>query len=95
MGSVNRINIAEHLVEYELEMVGRTIAEAYKNENWFWEWTMTDEQFDRLKAYAIPLIRKVFKCNKSRAEQTFDWWNFQFGLRIDNEKQNDVEPEKL
>ena len=28
--SINRLNIAEHLVEYQLEMVGRTIAEAKK-----------------------------------------------------------------
>jgi hypothetical protein len=45
---------------------------------------MTQEQHDQLKAYALPLIKKVFKCNKSRAETTFQWWDLQFGLRIKN-----------
>mgnify|MGYP002263597127 CR=1 FL=1 len=36
------------------------------------------------KAMGIPLIKKIFKCNKRRAEQTFDWFNLQFGLRIKN-----------
>jgi hypothetical protein len=92
MNKINRTNVAEHLVDYQLGMVGKTIAEAYKNETWFTDWTMTDEQHAQLKAYAIPLIKKIFKCNKKRAESNFDWWNLQFGLRIDNSpKQQDYE----
>jgi hypothetical protein len=45
---------------------------------------MTQEQHDEFKAYAIPLLKKVFKCNKSRAESTFDWFDLEFGLRIKN-----------
>ena len=94
--SINRTNIGEHLVEYQLEMVGKTIAQAYKTENWFHEWTMTDEQFNKLHAYAIPLLKKIFKCNKRKAESIFSWWNLQFGLRIDNTlKTQEDECEKL
>ena len=92
---INRTNIADHLVEYELEMVGKTIAEAYKNENWFHEWTMTDEQFNKLKSYAIPLLKKVFRCNKRKAESIFSSWNLQFGLRIDNNPVNQQSEELL
>ena len=93
--SINRTNVGEHLVEYQLEMVGRTIAQAYKNENWFHEWTMTDEQFNKLQAYAIPLLKKVFRCNKRKAESMFGWWNLQFGLRIDNSVTNQQTEELL
>ena len=79
---VNRYNIADHLVEYQLNMVGKTIEEAKKDDMWFFNWTMTQQQADELKAYAIPLIKKVFKCNKSRAESTFSWFFLEFGLRI-------------
>jgi hypothetical protein len=82
--SINRTNIADHLVDYELEMIGKTMAEAYKNEKWYNEWTMTKEQHEQFKAYAIPLIKKVFKCNKKRAEDIFGWFDLQFGLRIEN-----------
>lgn len=79
---VNRANISEHLVEYQLNMIGKTTEEARKLEDWYHQWTMTTTQFELFKAYAIPLLRKVFKFNKQRAENTFSWFNLQFGLRI-------------
>jgi hypothetical protein len=79
---INRLNIATHLVEHQLGMIGKTIEEAKKDDMWFFNWTMTQQQADELKAYAIPLIKKVFKCNKFRAERTFSWFNLEFGLRV-------------
>jgi hypothetical protein len=82
MGAINRTNIAEHLIRYQLEMIGRTWEEAQNDDMWFFNWTMTQEQADQFRAYAIPLIKKVFKCNKSRAEGTFSWFFLEFGLRV-------------
>jgi hypothetical protein len=79
---VNRYNIADHLVEYQLNMVGKTIEEAKKDDMWFFNWTITQQQADELKTYAIPLIKKVFKCNKPKAERTFSWFFLEFGLRV-------------
>jgi hypothetical protein len=79
---INRTNIATHLVEYQLAMIGKTIEEAKKDDMWFFNWTITQKQADELKSYAIPLIKKVFKCNKSRAERTFSWFSLEFGLRV-------------
>jgi hypothetical protein len=79
---INRTNIATHLVEYQLAMIGKTIEEAKKDDMWFFNWTITQKQADELKSYAIPLIKKVFRCNKSKAERTFSWFNLQFGLRV-------------
>lgn len=92
---INRTNIWDHLVDYELTMIGKTMAEAYKNDNWFYEWTMTQEQHDELKAYAIPLIKKAFKCNRRRAEEAFSQFDFTFGLRVDDEKMDDDDLEDL
>jgi hypothetical protein len=82
MAKINRENISEHLVDYQLEMVGKSIQEAHMTKEWYSKWTMTQEQHDEFKAYALPLLKKVFKCNKSRAERTFDWFDLEFGLRI-------------
>jgi len=82
MAKVNRENVAEHLVDYQLEMVGKSIQEAYMTKEWYSKWTMTTEQHEAFKAYAIPLLKKVFKCRKERAESTFNWFDLQFGLRI-------------
>ena len=86
MERVTRENISEHLVKYELEMIGKHWEDAITTENWYTLWTMTTEEHDAFKAYAIPLIKKIFKCNKSRAENTFAWFDLQFGLRISNDK---------
>lgn len=85
MNKINRTNIADHLIRYQLEMVGKTYDEAQKDDMWFFNWTLTQEQADQFKAYAVPLIKKVFKCNRSRAESTFAWLFLEFGLRIKDE----------
>lgn len=82
MAKINRLNVADHLVEYQLNMVGKTMADALKDDIWFLNFTMTTEQHNEFKRYAIPLLKKVFKFNKSKAEETFNWFDMQFGLRI-------------
>lgn len=82
MAKVNRENISEHLLDYQLDMIGKSIQEAHMTKEWYNKWTLTQEQHDQFKAYALPLLKKVFKCSKSKAESTFDFFDLQFGLRI-------------
>jgi hypothetical protein len=42
---------------------------------------MTPEQRDKFRGYAIPLIKKVFRMNKKKAEQTFAWFDLCYGLK--------------
>lgn len=79
---INRTNISDHLVEYQLKMIGKTLLDVSNDELWYYNNTMTPEQHEEFKAYAIPLLKKIFKFNKARAEQTFGWFDLQFGLRI-------------
>lgn len=78
----NRENIAMHLVEYQMNMIGKTFEDAECTPYFFQDFTMTQEQFLEFKKYAIPLLKKVLRCNKAKADQTFDWWNLNWGLRI-------------
>jgi hypothetical protein len=82
MAKINRLNVADHLVEYQLNMVGKTMADALKDDLWFVNFTMTTEQHEEFKKYAIPLLKKVFKFNTNKARDTFNWFDMQFGLRI-------------
>ena len=79
---INRTNIARHLLEYQLNITGKTTNDTKKNLHWFNEWTISEIEFDFLKRYAIPLLKKTFKFNTKKANETFDWWNMQFGLKI-------------
>lgn len=81
---INRVNITNHLIEYQLNIVGKTIKDTIDDDLWYFNWTITTEQFTKFKNYSIPLIKKIFKCNKARAEATFNWFNLSFGLRIKN-----------
>ena len=78
MPKINRVNIGEHLLNVQLKMVNRTMFETNQGS----AWTMTTEQHEKFKAYAIPLLKKTFKFNTNKAKETFDWFNLQFGLRI-------------
>jgi hypothetical protein len=81
---INRINITDHLIEYQLQIIGKTISDIENDEKWYSNNTMTQEQHDDFKTYAIPLLKKVFKFNKTKAEDTFSWFDLKFGLRIKN-----------
>jgi hypothetical protein len=82
MAKINRENIGDYLIDYQLGMIGKSTQEAFMTKEWYSKWTMTQQQHDEFKAYAIPLMKKVFKINKSRAEANFQWFDLQFGLRI-------------
>jgi hypothetical protein len=79
---ISRTNINDHLIEYQLNLIGKTIKDIEDDETWYNTNTMSPEQHEQLKAYAIPLLKKVFKFNKAKAEQTFNWFDLSYGLRI-------------
>ena len=82
MKKINRDTICDHLIEYQFTYIGKTVQEANDNPNWIREWSISQEDYDKFKEYAIPLIKKVFRSGKGRAEKTFAWFDLQFGLRI-------------
>ena len=79
--SVNRMNISDHLIEYQLNLIGIEKLSDVKDYN---KLTITEKQHNLFRSYAIPLLKKVFKFNKSKAENTFDWFLLQYGLIIKN-----------
>ena len=81
---ITRENISRHLIEYQLNMVGKTLIDTLDDDKWYFNITMTSIQHDHFKKYTLNLIKKTFKCNKSRAEATFAWFDLAFGLRIKN-----------
>jgi hypothetical protein len=81
---IDRTNIGEHLLDYQLTIIGKSRIDILDDDRWFFNWTLTRSQFEEFTAYAIPLLKKTFKCNKSKAEGMFVWFNTQFGIRIKN-----------
>lgn len=82
MKTINRLNVAEHLLEYQLSLIGKTTFDALKDDMWIFNWTLSPEKYEQLRNYSIKILKKVFKFNKTKAEETFSWWHLQFGLKI-------------
>lgn len=79
---ITRENIADHLLEYQLNLIGKTIEQARQDPLWINTWSISQEKHDEFKKYAIQLLKKVFKYNTSKAKSTFDWFDLGFGLKI-------------
>ncbi|RPJ28033.1 MAG: hypothetical protein EHM25_10475 [Nitrosopumilales archaeon] len=79
---INRENISYHLLEYQLNMIGKSLVEAADEEDWYYNWYISAEKHKEFKIYAIRLIKKVFKCNTSKAEAAFNWFDFGVGLKV-------------
>ena len=84
MAKINRTNVADHLLEKQLEIVGKTKIDVVNNDKWKFDFTMTREQLFEFKKYAIPLLQKVFHFRKEKAEIVFQSFRELFGVRIKN-----------
>jgi hypothetical protein len=81
---INRTNISNHLLEYQLGIIDKNMIDMLSDHEWFNTWTMTTAQLGSFRGYAIPLLKKTFKFNKDKAETTFKWFLLQYGLRIED-----------
>lgn len=84
MPKIDRTNVSKYLLEYQLNMIGKTIHESKETPNWFNIWTITPLQFKFFESFAVPLLKKTFKFNTNKAKETFEWFNMHFGLKIKN-----------
>jgi hypothetical protein len=81
---INRGNIMRHLLEKQLDMVGKRLVDTLDDDKWYFNWTMTSDQHVAFSKYAIKTMKKVFKFNTNKAKECFLWFHEQFGLRIKN-----------
>ena len=81
---ITRENISGHLIDKQLSLIGKTRVDTLDVEEWWDKWTMTEAQEKEFRTFAIPLIKKVFKCNKTRAENCFGWFWLTIRLKIKN-----------
>lgn len=84
MEKANRENISQHLMEYQLKMVGKTLMDVVDDDRWRFNITMNLEQREEFRKYTIATIQRIFKCNRTKAENTYNTFIHDFGLRIKN-----------
>jgi hypothetical protein len=82
MEKVNRENVAEHLLDFQLSLLGKTRVDIVNDDKFRFNTTIRREELMAFKKYAIPLLQKIFHFNKTKAKDTFDWWYMRFGVRV-------------
>lgn len=81
---ISRENIGKHLLEYQLNLINKTSDSILLDDMWKFNWVITKKQYKEFKLYAIPLLKKTFRCNVLKANGIFEWFFKEFGLRIIN-----------
>lgn len=79
---ITRENVGVHLLEYQFKLIGKTYEEALLNKNWLTEWKIKDDKHKEWREYSILVIKKLFKCNRTRAISTFNFLDFDLGLTV-------------
>jgi hypothetical protein len=67
-------------LEYQFNMLGKTMADTLKEPQWKKEWKMTGKQKTLFKSYAMGILKKVFRFNTSKARETYAFFDNEFGL---------------
>lgn len=58
----------------------------HRKDNWFLEYTITEEQDREWIKWGIDYIRKNLKMNKERATKEMQWLALNFGLKIQKDE---------
>ena len=82
---INRENVSEHLLEFQMNILGKTMADTIHETSWKKDWKLTHKQKTVFKSYATGVLKKVFRFNTSKARETYDFFDKNFGLSIHNE----------
>jgi hypothetical protein len=85
-----REEINRKLVTMQMEMIGLTYQDAVDTPEFWRVYTLTTEQTLEWRKLALPLIKKTFKCNKTRAQSTMGWFELNLGLREYNPEEVDT-----
>lgn len=58
----------------------------HRKDNWFLEYTITEQQDREWVKWGIDYIRKNLKMNKDRATKEMQWLALNFGLKIQRDE---------
>lgn len=77
---INRANVSEHLLEYQFNILGKTMANTITDTEWKKNWKLTKKQKEMFKSYALGILKKVFRFNGAKARETYEFFDKNFGL---------------
>jgi CRISPR/Cas system CSM-associated protein Csm2 small subunit len=76
-----REEINRKLVSMQMEMIGLTYEDAMNTPEFWRVYTLTTDQLEEWRKKALPLIKKTFKINSTKARITMAFFETELGLR--------------
>lgn len=83
---LNEELINKMLEKYDVTRSYVLIHDIIDGKPWFEYYTMTNEEFEVFKAWAIETIRKRMRWTRALAEYSFGYFNLMYGLKIEKEE---------
>lgn len=80
-----RDELPSKLVSLMMETIGKTYEDAMSTPEFWRVFSMRPSQMGLFKHKAVFLIRKTLRCNRTKAEQVFDLFWMDLGLRLEEE----------
>ena len=79
---LTRENLVQHLQSYQAELVGADLDEMKKDPFWYSNNTITPEQQEVFRNYAVNTIKRVLKCSQVYAEKQYSWFDLGYGFKL-------------
>lgn len=89
MNNKHSRSIVEHLINkmFEYAHIPQTYDDIKdRKDEWYKEFTMTQEESDAFKDYAIRYLRRELKTGYYKADTEYQWFDLMWGLRISDKK---------
>lgn len=74
-------NLVNHMINKQLEYVGKTIEDVKDDPNWYTNNTLTKEQHAEWKEYCLKLMKKHL-VRKHRLDYEFGMFDLMYGLKV-------------
>lgn len=77
--------IVEELINKMFELAGHNVKYTDikdRKDDWYTNWTMTEEQYTKWKEWGSEYIRKSKRLRKDKAEYTMIFFGLNYGLKI-------------
>lgn len=81
--------IVKHLINkmFEYAHVPQTFDDIKdRKDEWYREFTMTQEESNAFKDYAIRYLKRELKTGYYKADTEYQWFDLMYGLRISDKK---------
>jgi hypothetical protein len=85
----NSQKIVEHLINkmFEYAHIPQTFNDIKdRKDEWYREFTMTQEESNAFKDYAIRYLKRELKTGYYKADTEYQWFDLMYGLRISDKK---------